>query len=283
MDNVLRFAKGHGTLNDFVLLTDPEDEIALSDADVRFLCDRRAGIGGDGLLRAVRARHIAGWDGDPDLWFMDYRNSDASLAEMCGNGLRVFVRYLHEEGLIPSDATTLDVGTRAGLRSAELLPHGRVRVWMGPPAIGAEAVSVTLGSSTWAATPVDVGNPHAVALVASAAELAALDLGTQPGWVPASAFPHGVNVEFVDELAPGRVRMRVHERGVGETWSCGTGTVAAASAVAASHELDEGTWTVEVPGGVVEVELRGGQAWLTGPAIIVARGDVHLPAEEGTP
>lgn len=278
---MLHFAKGHGTLNDFVLVTDPDDRLGLSDADVRFLCDRRAGIGGDGLLRAVRARHVPGWVGDPDLWFMDYRNADASLAEMCGNGLRVFLRYLLEEGLVPADATIFEVGTRAGLRSGELLPDRRVRVWLGRPVLGAEPVTVTVGERSWPATRVDVGNPHAVAMVGAADVLAALDLASEPARTPASSFPNGVNFEFVDEVGPCHVRMRVYERGVGETWSCGTGTVAVASAVAASHGVTEGTWTVEVPGGVVEVELRDGQAWLTGPAVIVARGVVTLPGREG--
>lgn len=278
MCDVLHFAKGHGTLNDFVLITDPDNRVAPTDAEVRFLCDRRAGIGGDGLLRAVRARHIAGWDGDPEAWFMDYRNADASLAEMCGNGLRVFLRYLREEGLVPADTTHLEVGTRAGLRSGELLPDGRVRVWMGRPAVAPEPVGVSVGHMSWPATAVDVGNPHAVALVGSAEALDALDLGTPPGRTPASAFPNGVNVEFVEEVGPRSVRMRVHERGVGETMSCGTGTVAVAAAVAAVHGETAGTWTVQVPGGVVEVELADGQAWLTGPAEIVARGEVALPA-----
>lgn len=280
MAGVLDFAKGHGTLNDFVLITDPDDRIALSDADVRFLCDRRAGIGGDGLLRAVRARHIPGWRGDGDVWFMDYRNADASPAEMCGNGLRVFLRYLHEEGLVPAAATELQVGTRAGLRAGELLPDGRVRVWLGRPDVGGGTIDVTIGDRTWPATPVDVGNPHAVAVLRAGDDLAGLDLGVEPART-AGSFPGGVNYEFVEEVGPRFVRMRVHERGVGETMSCGTGTVAAASAVAAAHGETEGTWTVQVPGGTVEVELRDGQAWLTGPAVVVARGRVALPGEEG--
>lgn len=277
---MLQFAKGHGTLNDFVLIADPDDTLAPSDADVRFLCDRRAGIGGDGLLRAVRARHIAGWTGDPEVWFMDYRNADASLAEMCGNGLRVFLVYLREEGLVPPDARVVSVGTRAGMRSGEFLPDGRVRVWLGEPRVSDAAACVTLAGRDWPVTSVDVGNPHAVARVASAQELDALDLSVAP--VPAPGeFPHGVNVEFVTDVAPRHVRMRVVERGVGETLSCGTGTVAAASDAARRSGHAEGTWTVDVPGGSVEVDLADGQAWLTGPAEVVARGVVRLPGEEG--
>lgn len=277
---MLEFAKGHGTRNDFVLVTDADDARPLTDDEVRFLADRRSGIGGDGVLRAVRARHVPGWDGDPDLWFMDYRNADGSIAEMCGNGVRVFARYLVEEGLVPEGTTSIDLGTRAGLRTAELLPDGRVRVWMGRPETNDAGTVVRVDGQEWGATSVDVGNPHAVVLLGEGDALAALDLGDAPEWTPRANFPHGVNVEFVDELAEDRVRMRVFERGVGETESCGTGTVAVASAVARAHGKTEGRWTVEVPGGEVVVDLAGGEAWLTGPAVIVARGHVDLPREE---
>jgi len=211
---------------------------------------------------------------------MDYRNADGSIAEMCGNGVRVFARYLVEEGLVPEGTTSIDLGTRAGLRTAELLPDGRVRVWMGRPEINDAGTVVRVDGQEWGATSVDVGNPHAVVLLGEGDALAALDLGDAPEWTPRANFPHGVNVEFVDELAEDRVRMRVFERGVGETESCGTGTVAVASAVARAHGKTEGRWTVEVPGGEVVVDLAGGEAWLTGPAVIVARGHVDLPREE---
>ena len=96
---MVTFAKGHGTRNDFVLFTDADDAEPLSPAQVRHLADRRGGVGGDGVLRAVRGAHVPEWEGDPDAWFMDYRNADGSLAEMCGNGVRVFARYLVEQGL----------------------------------------------------------------------------------------------------------------------------------------------------------------------------------------
>ncbi len=277
---MLDFAKGHGTRNDFVLVTDADDRRPLSDEDVRFLCDRRAGIGADGVLRAVKARHIDGWGGDPDLWFMDYRNADGSLAEMCGNGVRVFARYLTEEGLAPA-AGGIELGTRAGLRSAELLDDGRVRVWMGRPEV-TDATRVRLGGAEWVATSVDVGNPHAVVVLGDGDDLGALDLTAAPGWAPADRFPDGVNVEFVTRCGAGDVRMRVHERGVGETDSCGTGTVAVACAVARLEGRADGVWRVRVPGGDVEVELRAGEAWLTGPAVIVARGSVCMPGEGGS-
>ena len=128
------FSKGHGTENDFVLLLDREAMLDVGPAEVRYLCDRRAGIGGDGLLRAVLAKHVDGWDGDGSLWFMDYRNADGSVAEMCGNGARVFARFLADEGL--ASGPTVSIATRSGLRETTLLPDGRVRVAMGPVTVG---------------------------------------------------------------------------------------------------------------------------------------------------
>ena len=276
---MVEFAKGHGTRNDFVLLSDPDDREPLSAAQVRYLTDRRGGVGGDGVLRAVRGRHVPEWDGDPDAWFMDYRNADGSIAEMCGNGVRVFARYLVEQGLVAADAAGIEIGTRAGLRSASLLPDGRVRVWMGRPRASESAVEIRLGDEEWPATPVDVGNPHAVVLLGRPTQVEALDLADAPAWSPTSLFPDGVNVEFVAPRGEHRVAMRVHERGVGETESCGTGTVAAATAAARAAGETDGIWTVEVLGGEVEVELAGGEAWLTGPAAIVARGVLEWPAD----
>ena len=135
------FTKGHGTGNDFVLLVDREAMIDLSAADVRFLCDRHTGIGADGVLRAVFAKHIDGWTGDGSLWFMDYRNADGSVAEMCGNGVRVFVRFLIEESL--ASGPVVQVATRAGVKEATVLPDGQIRVAMGPVSVGGPATTVT--------------------------------------------------------------------------------------------------------------------------------------------
>jgi diaminopimelate epimerase len=269
-----RFSKGHGTQNDFVVLLDRENALHPSDDDVRWLCDRRAGIGGDGLLRVVLARHVPEWDGDPGLWFMDYRNADGSVAQMCGNGVRVFVRYLLDEGL--ASGPDVDVATRAGLKPASVLLDGRVRVGMGTVAVGTGPVRVTTADgSAYDATPVDVGNPHAVGF---GTRIGGLDLTRAPAWEPTGTFPEGVNLEFVEPVGERHVAMRVFERGVGETRSCGTGTVAAAVAARAREGSGDGTWTVDVPGGRVEVELDGDQAFLTGPAVIVAHGEVTLPS-----
>lgn len=265
----IEFAKGHGTRNDFVLFADPDNLYDLTPAQVAFLCDRRGGIGGDGVLRAVRCARVPGREAGGDRWFMDYRNADGSLAEMCGNGLRVFLRYLEEQGLVTGPEVTVD--TRAGQRTSTFLPDGRVAVTMGPVSVGGP-VTVRHRGRRLAATGVDVGNPHAVVLLEDAADLARLDLTAAPQWEPADAFPHGVNVEFVVREAPGRLRLRVHERGVGETESCGTGVVAAAAAVGEADRV-----VVSVPGGTLEVDLTGDVAVLTGPAVVVARGTCTLP------
>lgn len=286
----ITFVKGHGTRNDFVVYTDQSGMLDLDPVEVRFLCDRRGGIGADGMLRAVRAKHIPGWDGDPDLWFMDYRNADGSIAEMCGNGVRVFVRYLYETGLVNERSMT--IGTRAGLRRAELLPDERVRVDMGPVRLEdgrlAPTVPISLGRGlseerTWQAQPVDVGNPHAVSFTD---DIGVLDLTRQPDW-PVGEFPDGVNAEFVRIHDAGHVAMRVYERGVGETESCGTGTVAVAAATTARLHgaigAEPSMVRVDVPGGTVEVGLSRADAGspmmatLTGPAELVFRGSIVIP------
>lgn len=270
--STIRFAKGHGTRNDFVLLLDPSGERELSADHVRFLCDRRAGVGADGILRAVRTD--AAQPGGPSgaQWFMDYRNADGSIAEMCGNGLRVFLRFLAEEGLIdPADPTT--VLTRAGERTGWFLPDGRVAVTMGVVQFG-ESVDVSLGAQRWPATAVFVGNPHAVSVLEPGQDVAGLDLTSQPTAQPATVFPAGANFEFVTITGPGEVTMRVHERGVGETASCGTGVVAAAAAAGGAPLVH-----VRVPGGELDVDLSGDEAVLIGPAVIVARGELAWPQE----
>lgn len=261
----LAFVKGHGARNDFVLFTDPEGRVELSDAEVARVCDRRAGIGADGVLRAVR-------DADGQ-WFMDYRNADGSVAEMCGNGLRVFLRHLAAEGLVHDQRVT--VGTRAGERTGSFLPDGRIAVTMGPVRIFSDRPEVTIGDRRWPGIPADVGNPHVVSVVAGEDELDALDL-TCPPVVPAGRFPRGVNAEFVAPLEPGHVRMRVHERGSGETWACGTGVVAVAVCVGGAVP-GGGPVRVSTPGGDLEVHVQpDGEAVLTGPAVLVARGVIDL-------
>jgi diaminopimelate epimerase len=264
----LRFVKGHGTENDFVLLPDPDGAGPLTPELVRALCDRRAGIGGDGVLRVVRSRaepDAAGLDAE---WFMDYRNADGSVAEMCGNGIRVFGRYLVSAGLAAPGR--IPVATRSGVRLLTVPPTGDVTVDMGPPVALGPSQAVVAGR-TLAGIGVSMGNPHLVVIVDDA--LDSYDLGATPV-VPAADFPDGVNVELVRRAGNRAIEMRVHERGVGETRSCGTGICAAAYAVATSAGEASGRWTVEVPGGRAWVDLVDDTSLLTGPAVLVAAGEL---------
>ena len=201
-------------------------------------------------------------------WFMDYRNSDGSVAEMCGNGLRVFARYLVDAGL--ADPGEFDVVTRAGVRRVRLAERGDVTVEMGTPEVLGESWA-GIGCAEYEGLVVDMGNPHLACLTGD--PVTQLDLSAQPAFDPA-VFPHGVNIELLNPVGERRVVMRVFERGSGETRSCGTGAVAAAVAVARLSGEPTGTWTVEVPGGVLSVELDGHTSYLTGPAVLVAAGDL---------
>jgi diaminopimelate epimerase len=269
----VRFAKGHGTRNDFVVL--PPGEVDHLDAPlVRALCDRRAGIGADGVLRVVPVD--AGDQASPGpgageevRWFMDYRNADGSVAQMCGNGIRVFARYLVASGL--EHPGLLRIATRAGVREVEVGPTGDVVVDMGH-AEPLPAARVRVGATAYDATGWSLGNPHLV--VVGGPDLAAADLSGAPGIDPADSYPDGVNVELVERVAAQHVRMRVHERGVGETQSCGTGACAAAVAVMAA-DAERGVWRVDVPGGTLHVTWRpDGTVLLCGPAVLVAFGEL---------
>ncbi|MBM9507181.1 diaminopimelate epimerase [Streptomyces sp. KK5PA1] len=281
----LTFLKGHGTENDFVIVPDPDGLLDLSAADVARLCDRRAGIGGDGLLRVVRsaAHPEAAALADQAEWFMDYRNSDGSIAEMCGNGVRVFARYLQCAGL--ADAGDLAIATRAGVRGVHIAKDaddgtpGDITVRMGRAVFPDGLVTVSVGDRTWPAVHVSMGNPHAVAFVASLDD--AGDLLRAPAVVPAEAYPAGTNVEFVVDRGPRHVALRVHERGSGETRSCGTGACAVMVAAARRdghdpvHSGHPVTYTVDVPGGrLVITERADGEIEMTGPAVILAQGTV---------
>ncbi|WP_435243430.1 diaminopimelate epimerase [Streptomyces cucumeris] len=290
----LPFLKGHGTENDFVIVPDLDGHLDVSPAAVARICDRRAGVGADGLIRVVRssahpeAREMA----DRAEWFMDYRNSDGSIAEMCGNGVRVFARYLQRAGL--AEEGDLTIATRAGLRHVHIAKapdstdgaagdgEGAVTVVMGKallPEPGSEgAITVTVGERSWPARHVNMGNPHAVAFVEDLGH--AGNLFTAPAVSPAAAYPHGTNVEFVVDRGPRHVALRVHERGSGETRSCGTGACAVMVAAARRDGVDPAvtghpvTYTVDVPGGRLVISERpDGTVEMTGPAVIVAEGE----------
>jgi len=302
----MRFAKGHGTENDFVLLPDADGEVDLSPGLVSRLCDRRAGIGADGVLRVVRVEVLAAALTEsgpgafrvpgngagalasaaasalatpsvasaPDTalaaeWFMDYRNADGSIAEMCGNGVRVFARYLLDHGL--ATGPEFAVETRAGTRLVREEPDGRITVDMGPPAVLGTG-RATVGDATCDGLRVSLGNPHLACVVDSPLE--AYDFATPPVVDPA-LFPDGANVELVRLAGDHDAAMRVYERGSGPTRSCGTGAVAAAvAAAAATGAGPDSAWLVRVPGGDLTVTLSPATSLLTGPAVIVAEGEL---------
>ncbi|MFC9796531.1 diaminopimelate epimerase [Streptomyces sp. NPDC057695] len=275
----LRFLKGHGTENDFVIVPDAENAVDLPPALVARLCDRRAGIGADGVLHVVRsaahpeARHLA----DEAEWFMDYRNADGSVAEMCGNGVRVFARYLEHAGHVT--AGQVAVATRGGVKRVHLDKDGSVTVAMGRAVLPEAGVTVTVDGRSWPARNVNMGNPHAVAFVDDLDHAGTLH--SEPPYAPASVYPDGVNIEFVADRGPRHVAMRVHERGASETRSCGTGACAVAVATARRDGADPATsgtpvtYTVDVLGGTLVItEHPDGQIDMTGPAVIVAEGTV---------
>jgi diaminopimelate epimerase len=270
----INFIKGHGTGNDFVIVPDPDGAIPLTPQRVAELCDRRFGIGGDGVLRVVRAAK------DPDgaafateaEWFMDYRNSDGSIAEMCGNGVRVFTRYLISSGLATPGPEGLPVATRAGVVVA-VVEGDQIRVHMTTPRPYA-ASTATVGQLTVPGVAVDCGNPHLVCALHDGVALDALDLSAAPAFDPA-LFPAGVNVEFVAPVGELHVAMRVYERGSGETLSCGTGALAVGAVALRDAGRGTGTVTVDVPGGRLTVTHdEAGRWWLAGPAVLVATGEV---------
>lgn len=281
----MRFAKGHGTQNDFVVLPDLDAALALTPDAVATLCDRRRGLGADGVLRVTTAGAAAAAGVFAALpegvsaqdWYMDYRNADGSVAQMCGNGVRVFAHYLRASGLESRDEFV--VGSLAGARpvvvhgfSADDPTRAEVTVDMGK-ANRLGAGSAVVGGQTFTGLGVDVGNPHLACVTdLSPAALAALDVGA-PVSFDTAQFPDGVNVEILTSLADGSVDMRVHERGVGETRSCGTGTVAAALAALADAGEETGAVTVRVPGGEVSVTITEATSYLRGPSMLVARGE----------
>jgi diaminopimelate epimerase len=283
------FVKGHGTENDFVLLPDPDGVVhgELSPARVAALCDRRAGIGGDGVIRVIRTAALAAYDpdaaalGEGTEWFMDYRNSDGSVSEMCGNGVRVIARLLVEDDLV-DDSVPLRLGTRDGIKTVRFEDDGDLTVDMGTPRLLGET-HVGVGGRTWPATHVDMGNPHAVAFVDELADAGSL---LEEPHHDVTAYPHGVNVEFVVRRGARHVAFRVHERGSGETRSCGTGACAVMVAAAVADEVvdrsagppsEDVAYTVDVPGGRLTVTWTiGDRTLLTGPAVLVARGTSTL-------
>jgi diaminopimelate epimerase len=278
------FLKGHGTENDFVLLPDHDGSVHGDlDADrVRALCHRRAGIGGDGVLRVVSTSSPYYRQLFPLVepvetqWFMDYRNSDGSLSEMCGNGIRVFGRHLALEGLV-DPSRPVPVATRDGVKTLTFAggaADGEITVDMGSPRVLGET-KVSVADHTWPALHVDMGNPHAVAFVDDLADAGPL---LDPPTHDEAVYPEGVNVEFVVRRGPGHVALRVHERGSGETRSCGTGACAVMVAAALADDASRDTaYRIDLPGGTLRIAWTADDRILmTGPAVLVAHGTASL-------
>lgn len=287
----IAFTKGHGTGNDFVLVLDADGELTLSKAQIAKICDRHFGVGADGLIRVVHSASVpegkAILEQEPNAtWFMDYYNADGAPAEMCGNGIRVFARYLLDRGLAQIEGgSTLPVGTRDGVKDITKSSNG-FAVDLGRWRLDGESVVEASGLSVARpAQGINLGNPHAVVALASDLELAELRLQDAPKVEPVPEA--GINVEFVVPSDPmvkdgvGHISMRVFERGVGETLSCGTGIAAAALATRFWAGSDApSSWQVSVPGGVVAVRMfaaeDGEHVGISGPAKLSFDGEIDL-------
>lgn len=290
----LSFTKMHGLGNDFVVIDDREAQWDFAPEAVTWLCDRNFGIGADGLM-LVRNATLEG--ADFAWWF---RNADGSVAEMCGNGIRCFAKFVVDRGLIPADQQTVLVETAIGVLSIDVTRayDGTLHlatVDMGEPVLTPALVPTTLGceqpndpvvncelvtdAGTVRVTCVSMGNPHCVLFVDDVAEAPVHTLG--PVIENHPAFPNRTNVEFaeVDEAA-GVIRLRVWERGCGETLACGTG--ACATTVAAALNCRGGREaTVELPGGQLAIRwAENGRVYMTGPATEVFRGEIDIPEDD---
>ena len=278
----MRFAKYQGIGNDFVMLADPDDALRLTPEMVRALCDRRFGIGGDGVIR------VAPGSGGADF-FMDYVNSDGSIGEMCGNGIRCLAVFARAEGL--TDKTELNVDTRAGLKVVTINPDETVTVDMGAPIFepaqipvdweGTDALHAKfdLDDEVIQGACVSMGNPHVV-LFADPDTAPVTTLG--PILEKHPDFPNGTNVEFIRVDSSDHVTMRVWERGSGETLACGTGAAAVAVVARLLGDADE-EMTVTLPGGDLRIKWSGSldesaSVFMTGPANKSFDGETDLGA-----
>ena len=254
---------GHGTENDFVLIFDPQDENSITTAQTAAICNRETGIGADGLIRIIKR---------DEKWFMDYRNADGSLAEMCGNGIRVMARYLVEKGHQPEGIFA--ISTRDGIKHLRVPLVDDISVNMGQVTDEGEAITAATNGHIWNGYNISVGNPHAVVFVEEMADIGPLDVA--PVVRPRDSYPEGVNVEFVKIIEGNTIAMRVFERGSGETRSCGTGTCAVAlAATIHSGGTLPSRWTIYPPGGRLIVDIDGhSNATLIGPAELVREVEI---------
>ena len=291
----MRYTLAHGTANDFVVFADLDDAVELTAGLAAALADRRRGLGGDGVIR-IGAPPADQRDAQV---FMDHRNADGSHAEMCGNGVRVVAKHVVDHGLVSPDADGLvHVATRSGSKAVRVAGRDRdgrvtaVTVDMGAPEfdpvrvpfVADDALAVrhpvelygeaaaTVGRDHLDVAVVSMGNPHVVLPVADVDTAAVEVLG--PALEAHRRFPNGVNVGFVQVLDDAHVKLRVFERGVGETAACGTGACAAVVALQRDRQVDDRV-QVTLPGGTLTIEHRpGGSVLMTGPAVEVAHGEL---------
>lgn len=271
------YRKGHGTGNDFIVVSGLDGFFAgpksVTPEAAKKLCNRDHGIGADGILRVAKASEF---DVDDAQYFMDYTNADGSLSATCGNGLRVFARYLVEAGL--ENRGLFTIGTRAGTVSVAIsetdIDFTNIAITMGRVSLGPMDVTVQTETGSWPAVGIAGMNNHAVSVVDDIAQTGSLkDIPTA---LPPGTYPDGVNFEFIQTKSPTHIAMRTHERGVGETLSCGSGACAAAYVHATSNHLND-PWTVQVDvlGGTVYIDSdTDGILTLRGPAVFVSEGTI---------
>lgn len=284
----IEFVKMHGIGNDFVVIDDLAGTLELDPSAVQWICDRHFGVGSDGVILVRRATHD-----DADL-YMHYFNADGSLAEMCGNGIRCFVKHAVDTGLVPQDAASVRVETLGGVKPVTFWRDdaGRMtvaRVDMGVPELQPEKIPVDLPGDmvydcpletphgTVRITAVSMGNPHAVIWVDDVVEAPVETIGPAVEMHP--AFPKRTNVEFAELVDETRIRLRVWERGVGETLACGTGACATLVAAVLSCRTGRSA-TVELPGGELEIRWHEDEhVYMTGTATTVFSGAIEVPEE----
>lgn len=278
---LLEFTKMHGLGNDFIVVDDLDDVLDIPADKIAELCDRNFGVGADGMIFVRPATDSSAHA------YMHYYNADGSQAEMCGNGIRCFAKYLIDKRLVPSEARRLYVQTMGGVRSIDVQVDesgmmSAARVDMGQPKFAPKDIpstfegdlvfqqSIETSEGSFDVTALSMGNPHAVIWVDDLDTAPVLTVG--PLIEVHERFPAKTNVEFAQIIHPSRIRLRVWERGVGETQACGTGACATAVAAVLASATDERV-TVELPGGELLIEWQqGGTVFMTGPATHVFEG-----------
>ena len=274
----MRFTKMQGIGNDYVYVNCFEETVADPAAVARFVSDRHFGIGSDGLI-------LIGPSGTADCR-MDMYNMDGSRGVMCGNGVRCVGKYAYDHGLVPGDRRSLTVEPLAGVKTIEFTveeENGRftarlLTVDMGEARLTSELPEpINVDGRDYSFVGISVGNPHAVYFMDSIDDLRLDRIG--PSFEMHPRFqPDRVNTEFIQLVDRNHIRMRVWERGSGETWACGTGaTASAAAAILMGYTEDE--VEVELRGGKLRIRLdrESGHLFMTGPAVEVFRGDIDIP------